>query len=219
VNKSGEIVGKLAVDDSIRVNKSGEIVGKLSVDDSLHVYKRAEFTNASVDTVAFRRNVVVKKDGSSGSVILQNTGNIIEFNGATASNIVRASDAAGGFKIQTGGTTTRLTVNPTGETVIASWLQWHAGGAIASASTIALLVGNEFTITGTTTIQTITVPSAFTSAGYVIWLEIQGALTIKDGTGNLKLNGDFVGDGVGDDDMLELYCDGTNWFELTRSIN
>lgn len=42
-------------------------------------------------------------------------------------------------------------------------------------------------------------------------------VTAKDGTGNLVLAGDFAMDNT--EDRLVLQCDGTNWYELSRSNN
>lgn len=40
-------------------------------------------------------------------------------------------------------------------------------------------------------------------------------VTLNDATGNLQLNSNFTCSGT---DILELFCDGTNWIELTRGI-
>ena len=45
-----------------------------------------------------------------------------------------------------------------------------------------------------------------------------GAWTAKDGAGNLELNGDFTSAGD-NDDILTLICDGSSWFEVSRSLN
>jgi transcriptional regulator of nitric oxide reductase len=42
-------------------------------------------------------------------------------------------------------------------------------------------------------------------------------VVVKDGTGNLRLAGDFTMDHA--DDVLELYFDGTNWLEVSGSAN
>ena len=43
----------------------------------------------------------------------------------------------------------------------------------------------------------------------------QANLTLTDGS-NLKIAGNFVGTA---DDTITLICDGTNWFEVSRSVN
>ena len=71
---------------------------------------------------------------------------------------------------------------------------------------VAVLTG------GTTTINSIT----STYEGHHVMLKFNVALTVKDGTGNLKLAGDFV---TTNEDTLELVSGGANWFEISRSTN
>lgn len=54
-----------------------------------------------------------------------------------------------------------------------------------------------------------------TFASHRIVLLFSGTPTVKDGE-NLKLAGDLV---ATVDDTLELICDGTNWYEICRSVN
>jgi hypothetical protein len=51
--------------------------------------------------------------------------------------------------------------------------------------------------------------------GQMVTLVFAGALTFTDGS-NLKLAGNF---GTSADDTITLVCDGTNWYEVTRSAN
>lgn len=88
---------------------------------------------------------------------------------------------------------------------------WQKGSDVASGTSIALGDGNFFDITGTTTIQTITAKNA----GTVVTLQFDGALTVSDGVGNLKLNGDFS---TATESTLTLVSDGTNWFEVCRNV-
>jgi hypothetical protein len=67
-------------------------------------------------------------------------------------------------------------------------------------------------VSGTTNITSI---YANLQAGRRITLIFQAALTVTDGS-NLKLNGNFV---TTADDTLTLVCDGTNWYEVSRSVN
>lgn len=89
------------------------------------------------------------------------------------------------------------------------------GSDTASAAELALGVkaGNVFHITGTTNITSIA--SADSVSGRVLYLIFDGILTFTDGN-NLKLAGNFV---TTADDVICLVCDGTNWFEVSRSIN
>lgn len=71
--------------------------------------------------------------------------------------------------------------------------------------------GNHFDITGTTTIQTITIKQA----GTVVWLKFDGDLTLTDDTGNLELQGVDVT--VAAEDVVVLVSDGTNWHKVSHS--
>jgi pectate lyase-like protein len=83
---------------------------------------------------------------------------------------------------------------------------------IASAGTITLPAhASFFNITGTTGITSIT--ASWPSRN--VQLKFAGILTVTDGS-NLKLAGNFT---TSADDMLELVCDGVNWYELGRSVN
>jgi len=87
------------------------------------------------------------------------------------------------------------------------------GAAVASASAMPVPTGRVFHVTGTTNITSIT--STNFQAGAVITLIFDGVLTFTDGS-NLKLAGDFV---TSADDTITLVYDGTNWYEMCRSVN
>lgn len=83
---------------------------------------------------------------------------------------------------------------------------------IASASTIAPpLNEGVFLVSGTTNIDTIT--ASFNGAR--LTLVFSGILTVNDAS-NLKLAGNFT---TSADDVLNLVCNGTNWYEVSRSTN
>jgi hypothetical protein len=86
--------------------------------------------------------------------------------------------------------------------------------SVTSATTVTLpeSTSDVYTITGTTTITSVT---ATGQAGRTIKLIFAGILTFTDGS-NLKLAGNFV---TTADDTITLVCDGTNWFETGRSVN
>jgi hypothetical protein len=67
-------------------------------------------------------------------------------------------------------------------------------------------------VSGTTSITSI---SATNRAGDVVTLIFSGALTVTDGS-NLVLAGNFV---TTADDTITLACDGSNWWEVARSVN
>lgn len=88
-----------------------------------------------------------------------------------------------------------------------------ATASIASAATIAIPLRQRVaTITGNTGITSIT---ATGHNGAVVTLVFSGTPTVTDGS-NLKLAGNFVATA---DDTLTLACDGTNWYEMCRSVN
>jgi hypothetical protein len=85
--------------------------------------------------------------------------------------------------------------------------------AVASAAAVTLPVGPKvYTITGVTTITSIV---ATGHTGDTVTLIFAGILTFTDGS-NLKLSANFV---TSADDTITLFCDGTNWFEISRSAN
>lgn len=84
---------------------------------------------------------------------------------------------------------------------------------VASASTVTLRTYQDtFRITGTTGITSI---NAAGHTGHKVNLIFSDVLTVTDGS-NLKLAGNFT---TSADDTMTLICDGTNWFELSRSAN
>jgi hypothetical protein len=82
-----------------------------------------------------------------------------------------------------------------------------------SLGTITLPNGSDeiFRITGTTTITTITALRPKRR----VTLVFASTAQLTDGS-NLKLTANFTG---GADRTITLVCDGTNWFEVSRSIN
>lgn len=86
------------------------------------------------------------------------------------------------------------------------------GGDVASAGTITA-TGNLFHVTGTTNITSVSGTGII--AGTKITIIFDGILTFTDGS-NLKLAGNFV---TTADDTITLAYDGTNWYEIARSIN
>jgi len=85
--------------------------------------------------------------------------------------------------------------------------------SVASAATLVLPMTSEtYLITGTTGITSIT-PNGH--SGRTVRLIFGASCTVTDG-GNLKLAGGFSATA---EDVLELTCDGSNWYETTRSVN
>ena len=73
--------------------------------------------------------------------------------------------------------------------------------------------GNTYEITGTNNITSISAASSM--AGRFVFLKFAGILTFTDGN-NLKLAGNLVTAG---NTTIALICDGTNWYEVARSVN
>ncbi len=86
------------------------------------------------------------------------------------------------------------------------------GGTVASAATVTV-TGTVTHISGTTTITSVS--GASIGAGTRITLIFDGVLTFTDGS-NLKLAGNFV---TTADDSITLVYDGTNYYEVARSVN
>jgi Pectate lyase superfamily protein len=83
---------------------------------------------------------------------------------------------------------------------------------VASAATVTLPpVGARFRITGTTGITSITA----SWNGREVTLRFAAGLTVTDGS-NLRLAGNLT---ATEDDTITLACDGTNWYEVGRSVN
>ena len=92
-----------------------------------------------------------------------------------------------------------------------------SGDTLASAATLDIpLGGSFFVVTGTTDIDTITP----TFRGHSIMLQFASTgLTLTDttaGAANLALAGNFSATSA---DVLSLVCDGSNWYEVSRSNN
>lgn len=86
-------------------------------------------------------------------------------------------------------------------------------GTVASTANLPLpLMAEVIHVSGTNTITSLDVVRPASS---VITLIFDGILTFTDGN-NLKLNGNFV---TTADDTITLASDGTNWYEVCRSVN
>lgn len=83
---------------------------------------------------------------------------------------------------------------------------------VAAASIDPGYFGDVFFVSGATGIGSI---QAGNNAGRRITLIFQSTPTVTDGS-NLKMNGNLVATA---DDTLTMTCDGTNWFEICRSVN
>lgn len=156
--------------------------------------------------------ILMGLDGSDYTVI-QSGGTGIRFpNAANAVNLMLIADTGGATV--TGG----LSVLNNSSVAIfgvseANGITNHREGAnVASASTITP-TGNIFHVTGTTNIDAISTTGI--TAGTTITLIFDGILIVGD-AGNLKLASAFT---TSADDSLTLVWDGSNWIEVSRSVN
>jgi len=89
-----------------------------------------------------------------------------------------------------------------------------ASVAVASAATVTLPLDRDVvTISGTTNITSVT--AGADNADRRVTLIFQGILNFTDGS-NLKLASTMA---TTADDTITICCDGTNWYEVGRSIN
>jgi len=79
------------------------------------------------------------------------------------------------------------------------------------AGAVTLPTGSNFQVTGANAVTSITP----TYKGHIVLLEGRNGFTMVDG-GNLKIAGDFTGAAL---NTITLKCDGTDWIELSRSVN
>lgn len=90
------------------------------------------------------------------------------------------------------------------------------GTTITPAATVTVPSGRR-TVTVSTPGGATDIDNVTADDGVVVMFLVSSSLvTFKDSTGNLRLAGDFVG---GINDILELGCIGTTWFEISRSAN
>ena len=102
---------------------------------------------------------------------------------------------------------------PAGTSWAAIPLGQGTGAAVASATALPIPTGSVFHVTGTTTITSVLATNF--SAGDVVTLIFDGILTFTDGS-NLKIAGNMT---TSADDTITLAFDGTNWYEVARSVN
>jgi hypothetical protein len=105
-----------------------------------------------------------------------------------------------------------------GDLVVGDRIQGNKGADVASATTITLVDGNLFDITGTTQIDAMT--STNWQAGSMVVLHFDAILTVTHNTGAdgffLQGAASFV---TTADDTLTVIWNGTRWEEISRSVN
>ena len=120
--------------------------------------------------------------------------------------------ASGTLNVYANTTTNRLDcTNSAGTSCMPAGVK---GSNVTSAATATLGVGNLFHVTGTTSITTLNTCDSTTS-GLTVTLIFDDVLTFTDGN-NLKLAGNMT---TSADDTITLACDGSNFYEIARSVN
>lgn len=145
-----------------------------------------------------------------------------EFNGNIDNDNIKSAAAIANSKLNLASISQNIahsgTMNHTGAvtlgavTTMSSKIFKLAKGAdvASTAGTITLGDdGNYFDITGTAAITGITAKTA----GTQVVLQFDSTASLVDGS-NLKLAGNFQGAA---ESQIHLVCDGTNWFEISRS--
>lgn len=168
----------------------------------------------------------------TGNLVLANTptlitpnigvaaGTSLVINGGTA---LTTTNQTGTGNLVLANTPTLITPNigvATGTSVVTAAKLSSTGGVsnfskgtdVASAATIAA-TGNVFHVTGTTNITSVS--GSGIAAGTRLTIIFDGVLTFTDGS-NLKLAGDFV---TTAGDVIVIAYDGSNWYEVSRSVN
>ncbi|MDP7112997.1 MAG: hypothetical protein QGH45_13585 [Myxococcota bacterium] len=109
-----------------------------------------------------------------------------------------------------------LDIPPTGSNAFDLDTKGQGGSQPSPASGPLTLpvTASLYVVTGSNDFDSIT-PSW---KGRRITLVFTGALTVSNGAGNLVLNGDLATDAA-KKETLTLVCDGTDWFEVGRSLN
>lgn len=173
-----------------------------------------EFLNAGLDGTTTARNISV--DVAVGKTWNFYNCKIGQNNGSASATHFIAAGGAGTIRLIhpeiIGAPPTALT---TGAGIIEIIYRPGYGSAVTPAATITPATsGNVFPLSaGATAIDNIT---ATNNKGRTIKYQAAGVATLKDGTGNLKMAGDFVTAAGG---FITFTCDGTDWWEDARSVN
>lgn len=117
------------------------------------------------------------------------------------------------------GSTSVFSIENNGITTLTGRLLMDKGADVASATAVTLgNDGNMFDITGTTTIDTIVVTGW--QSGSMITLKFDSTPTVTDqagGSGQLRLSGSANFSATANDTLV-FQLDGTEWFEVSRTV-
>ena len=195
--------------------------------DNVAIGKQALVTITSGDrSVAIGTEALKIAAGSGNIGIGYRAGDAV--NGAGAYNILIGFDVdapitTGTYQLNIGNliygnTNTNVaginTSTPTSMFDVAGGIVSSVCDTVASATNITLTNFNNFLITGTTQIDSITIASTVADFA-LIYLEFNGSCQVTDGN-NLKLAGNFSGT---DDDILILQKRGAAYYQVSGSNN
>lgn len=181
-------------------------------------WSSVEVRNGSASTDALRMYTL--GTGFTTSVTNVQDGGAVTTGTGLSGGLSVGTQASASLRFYTNNTL-RTTIDANGYTNMTNRLA-TAFATVASANNLTLTTGNVFSITGTTQITAIT--NTNWQAGSQIILIFAGILTVKNNTAGgastakMLLNGgvDFV---TTANDVLKLVYNGTNWIEVSRSIN
>lgn len=113
-------------------------------------------------------------------------------------------------------------VNPSSDVLLVDWMYLGNGGNLAiNDSAIDIGGGCSFTISkGTVGITDELATINDGTSGAIVFIRNMADITVKDGTGNIKLaGGDFYMDFSSTQCTLTLFFDGTDWLEVCRATD
>lgn len=198
------------------INSSGFSSPRLVIEDNLIVNagQYSVFVN-------YANEVSVRGNSCTGSATLAGAYDIALTNvlrGAVAENLMFSPGAFSVGQVAVDWTNcSDVSLCPDSNIYMATTGAAKAAGnpvaTVASAAAVTLpSLGKVFSISGTTNITSVV---ATGNNGREVTLIFQSTPTFTDGS-NLKLAGNLVATA---DDTITIVCDGTNWFEVCRSVN
>jgi hypothetical protein len=188
------------VGDTFSFNRLNEATGSI---DQANIIAFDLYGNVGIGTATFEPNAF-----NGGHLLIKNNGGHPSTAVADTIQIYSADRVAG-----EAGMTIRVETNAVLH--LGKISHYPQGAAVASVAAITA-TGNSFIVTGTADITS--VDTTGITAGTMLVLTFSGIAAtngVVDG-GNLKLSANLL---YTPDDTLTLWFDGTNWREISRSVN
>ena len=209
-----DITGTTGI-DSVAAQTVGKRVvlqfdGALTMTDGGNLKLEGNFVTAAGATI------MLESDGTDWYEVSRAGGNINIAGTSTltgAQTLTGQTTHGGNVISDTDGTDDLGTSSVFWSAIYADQAIFQKGADVASAASSFTLGtdGTLFDITGTTGIDSI----ASSTTGRIVILQFDSTPTVTDG-GNLKLAGNLVATA---DDVLVLVAIGSDWFEMSRSVN